>query len=177
MDLTLSCAFLVLFGGLSFLFSGIEAGFLALNPVRIRRLAHSNYGAAKVLKSHLEDPEPFLWTILIGNTTANFGLVGYFVLLMQQLQTSAPIAKIGLCLIAFFGFYAFLDLLPKMLVRRFPNRITIFLTYPFELFFTVLAPLVKVISQFTPRAQASQLNQPSSKTPFQNRLIKMNYSH
>ena len=140
MDFIASSLLLCLFGALSFLFSGIEAGFLALNPVRIRRLAHSNYGAAKILKRHLDDPEPFLWTILISNTTANFALVGCFVILMQRVPPSPLIIEAGFCLIAFFAFYAFLDLLPKMLVRRFPNRITIFLTYPFELFFTVLSP-------------------------------------
>ena len=169
MDLLAPILFLVLCGGLSFLFSGIEAGFLALNPVRIRRLAHSNYSAAKALKSHLDDPDPFLWTILIGNTVANFGLVGCFVVLMQQLQPLPLLVRLGLCLVAFFGFYTLLDLLPKMLVRRFPNRITIFLTYPFELFYAILSPLVSLVSRLTPKSHSPQSKHPAYKTPFQNR--------
>jgi len=57
---------------LSFLFSGMEAGVLALNRLRIRQLMRSGNRRAQALHNYLERPENFLWTILIGNTLAKF---------------------------------------------------------------------------------------------------------
>ena len=53
---------------LSFLFSGMEAGVLALNRLRIRQYVRAGNPRAVVLHHYLEQPENFLWTILIGNT-------------------------------------------------------------------------------------------------------------
>src|SRR5580693_2797436 len=57
---------------LSFLFSGMETGVLALNRFRIRQYMRSGDRRAAVLHSFLENPEDFLWTILVGNTVVNF---------------------------------------------------------------------------------------------------------
>ena len=56
----------------SFLFSGMEAGVFALNRVRVRRLARTGQKSAKLLNGFLEKPERFLWTIMVGNTLAEF---------------------------------------------------------------------------------------------------------
>src|SRR5580700_539620 len=65
---------LVLFfcGALSFLFSGMESGVLALNHFRIRQLMRAGDKRAGALHGFLENPEDFLWTILVGNTVVNF---------------------------------------------------------------------------------------------------------
>src|ERR1700733_11055063 len=57
---------------LSFLFSGMESGVLALNHFRVRQLMRAGDRRAKVLHGFLENPEDFLWTILVGNTVVNF---------------------------------------------------------------------------------------------------------
>ena len=57
---------------LSFLFSGMESGVLALNHFRIRQRMRAGDRRAAVLHGFLENPEDFLWTILVGNTVANF---------------------------------------------------------------------------------------------------------
>src|SRR5258705_12265226 len=56
----------------SFLFSGMEAGVFALSRLRIRQQMRAGNPRAAALYGYLERPEDFLWTILIGNTTANF---------------------------------------------------------------------------------------------------------
>src|SRR5258708_1414405 len=56
----------------SFFFSGLEAGVFALSRVRIRRLVRAGSANAKRLSRYLVEPEEFLWTILTGNTLANF---------------------------------------------------------------------------------------------------------
>src|SRR3954464_10090711 len=59
---------------LSFLFSGMESGVLALNRFRIRHLMRSGNKRAAVLNHYLDNPEDFLWTILVGNTVANIAI-------------------------------------------------------------------------------------------------------
>src|SRR5215469_11828236 len=63
--------------GASFLLSGMEAGVFALNRLRIRRLARGGKESARILNGFLEKPERFLWTILVGNTLANFIILGW----------------------------------------------------------------------------------------------------
>src|SRR5882757_9642830 len=62
---------------LAFLLSGMEAGVFALNRLRVRRLARAGRPSAKLLNGFLEKPEKFLWTILVGNTLANFLILGF----------------------------------------------------------------------------------------------------
>lgn len=169
MDLLTASLLLLISGGLSFLFSGIESGFLALNPVRIRSLARNQYHSAEKLKHHLDDPEPFLWTILIGNTSANFLFVAMAVYIVRTHTALSSFATIVVCFGVLFVFYTFLDLLPKMLVRRFPNRLTIFLTYPFELFFGLVAPVTRIISRIKAIAGNARETSNQAIAPFQNR--------
>ena len=49
----------------------------ALNRLRVRRLARTGKPSAKLLQGFLENPERFLWTILVGNTLANFLILGW----------------------------------------------------------------------------------------------------
>ena len=42
---------------------------------RIRRLIREGNTPARQLYQYLENPEDFLWTILVGNTLANFAVV------------------------------------------------------------------------------------------------------
>ena len=69
----------LLFGvclALSFILSGMEAGVFALSRLRIRRQMRAGRKSARVLHNYLEAPENFLWTILVGNTVANFMILG-----------------------------------------------------------------------------------------------------
>src|SRR6266700_7759535 len=66
---------LVLCLATSFLMSGMEAGVFALSRLRIRQQVRAGNRRAKVLHDYLENPEDFLWTILIGNTLANVTIV------------------------------------------------------------------------------------------------------
>ena len=57
----------------------MEAGVFALNRLRVRQLARAGRPSAKLLHDFLEHPENFLWTILVGNTLANFIILGWVV--------------------------------------------------------------------------------------------------
>src|SRR6516162_10354009 len=67
----------------SFVLSGMEAGVFALSRLRIRRQLRAGNRAAQVLYRYLENPENFLWTILVGNTVANFIILGWIILLLH----------------------------------------------------------------------------------------------
>src|SRR5512140_2222053 len=69
---------------LSFILSGMEAGVFALSRLRVRQQMRAGKGSAKVLHDYLENPENFLWTILVGNTVANFLILGWLLAQLHQ---------------------------------------------------------------------------------------------
>src|SRR6267142_6570692 len=69
---------------LSFLLSGMEAGVFALSRLRVRQQMRAGRRSAKVLHDFLENPENFLWTILVGNTVANFIILGLLLQVLEQ---------------------------------------------------------------------------------------------
>ena len=134
---------------LSFFLSGMEAGVFALNRLRIRQLMRAGKPRAKVLYSYLEEPEDFLWTILVGNTLANFVAVSLAVVALHQRFGSRPVVLWAIFLAGCFFFYALCELLPKMLFRTFPNRLCLALVGPFRLVHGTLSPLVALLSDLT----------------------------
>jgi putative hemolysin len=132
---------------LSFLFSGMEAGVLALNRLRIRQLMRSGDRRAQVLHEFLEKPEDFLWTILIGNTLANFVAVGLLVVVLAQALHEQVVLMVAAYLVLVFLIYTFCELLPKTLFRSLPNRMTLMLAGPFRYIHALLSPLVWVMSR------------------------------
>src|SRR5256885_7213186 len=107
----------ILFGfslALSFLLSGMEAGVFALSRLRIRQQMRAGRPSAQVLHQYLENPENFLWTILVGNTVANFFILGWLVVLLHQVLLGHRWWFSVIFAVITFFFYAFFDLLPKM---------------------------------------------------------------
>ncbi|PYJ06427.1 MAG: hypothetical protein DME25_06740 [Verrucomicrobia bacterium] len=141
-----------MFGGclaLSFLLSGMEAGVFALSRLRIRQQMRAGRRSAKVLHDYLENPENFLWTILVGNTVANFIILGWLVNVLHQRLGGHQVWFILMFAAIVYLFYTFFDLLPKMLFRRFPNRLVMLLAPPFGLIHWVLRPLVALVETFS----------------------------
>jgi putative hemolysin len=118
---TLDTIILVLCLFVSFLLSGMEAGVFALNRLRVRRLARAGRPSAKFLNQSLENPEKFLWTILVGNTLANFLILGFVLAKLHAWFADNDVLVIILFAVAVFIFYTLFDLLPKMLLRTMPN--------------------------------------------------------
>ncbi|MFO1477111.1 MAG: CNNM domain-containing protein [Verrucomicrobiota bacterium] len=130
---------------LSFLLSGMEAGLFALSRLRIRRLVRAGRGSAKLLHGFLENPENFLWTILVGNTLANFFILGAILLALDNWFHRQPFVFLAVFCAVVFLFYTFFDLLPKMLFRAYPNRLCITMARPFRMIYLVLRPLVWLV--------------------------------
>ncbi len=131
---------------LSFLLSGMEAGVFALNRLRVRRLARAGMPSAKVLQKFLENPERFLWTILVGNTLANFLIIGFLFVKIHAWFLGEPIVVFAVFAVAVFLFYTFFDLLPKMLFRAHPNSLCLSSANVFRLVNFTLSPLVLIVA-------------------------------
>jgi magnesium and cobalt exporter, CNNM family len=135
-------AFIVLCLVFSFLLSGMEAGVFALSRLRVRRLARAGRPSAKLLYSFLEHPENFLWTILVGNTLANFIILGWFIVELHRGFPGQHVLEIVVFAVAVFLFYTLFDLLPKMLFRARPNQFCLAVAGVFRPVHFVLQPLV-----------------------------------
>lgn len=128
--------------GMSFLMSGMESGVFALSRLRLRQQMRAGNRRAHLLHRYLEDPENFLLTILVGNTLAMFA--GFTLILTGLYQTLGrhPAWFWTAFAALAFVFYAFCDLLPKMLFRQFPTRLCVALVVPFRFIHLALSPLV-----------------------------------
>ncbi len=130
---------------LSFWLSGMEAGVMALSRLRIRQQMRTGRPSAKVLHQFLENPENFLWTIVVGNSLVNFVVLGWFFSTLYG-HISWRSGWFGLWFVAVgLVFYTFFDLLPKMLFRAYPNRLCLALARPFQVVHLGLRPLVAVV--------------------------------
>ena len=131
---------------LSFFLSGMEAGFFALSRLRIRHLLRTGNARAAALHTYLENPENFLWTILLGNTLANLGVVSIGVLGLYSGLRPWPALFLGALAGGVLLFYGVCELLPKMLFRLYPNRLCLALVVPFRLLHLLLRPLVAPVA-------------------------------
>lgn len=123
----------------SFIFSGIEAGILSVNRIRLRHRVKMRDRAAIKLNRLLTQPERLLVTVLIvtnlmnifaitlttGELVSRFGSMGYLFVFCGFL----PVHLIGL------------ELLPKSLFRRFPYRALAALAEPLRVADLLLSPM------------------------------------
>ncbi len=104
----------------SFLFNGIEAGLMSIDPVRLRHKLKRNLPAAVRLDRLLKSPERPLVTVLL---ITNFVDIVALILLARQLVSRFGDAGFILTVVVAIPIYLFvLGVLPKSLFRRFPFR-------------------------------------------------------
>lgn len=104
----------------SFLFSGIEAGLLSLDQVRLRHQVKLQNRAAILLDRLVKEPERLLATILL---VTNLADITGLLLLTRWLVMSLGAVGYLVALIVAAPIYLFLlGVLPKSLFRRFPYR-------------------------------------------------------
>lgn len=127
------------FLGFSFVFSGIEAGILSVNRVRLRHHVKNRDRAAIRLKRLLDKPERLLVTVLVVTNLMNIAAI--------TLTSQALVGYIGwrgylVTLGLFLPFNLFLlEVLPKSLFRRFPYRALSMLAEPLRIADLLLTPL------------------------------------
>jgi putative hemolysin len=126
----------------SFLFSGIEAGLLAVDPVRLRAQAKAGQPAALRLERLLKHPERLLVTVLL---ITNMADILALLLLTHQFVQAFGYAGFFLALLVALPIYVFvLGVLPKSLFRRFPFRALASLGRLLQIVSTVLWPVLEL---------------------------------
>ena len=131
----------------SFLLSGMEAGVFALSRLHVRRLARAGKPSAKLLQGFLEKPENFLWTILVGNTLANFMILGFMLVKIHQWLLGDRVLIVAVFAVVVFLFYALFDLLPKIFFRAHPNQLCLTAAPVFRLVHVVLSLPVWIVEK------------------------------
>src|SRR3954447_817391 len=131
--------FVALFLLVSFVFSGIEAGILSVNRVRLAHREKSGDAAAAKLNRLLSEPERLLVTVLVMTNLMNISAV---VLAAQELVRLFGPRGYLLTLAVFLPVYLVLiELLPKSIFRRFPFRALAKLAEPLRLADALLSPM------------------------------------
>lgn len=126
----------------SFVFSGVEAGLLSLNRVRLRnRVKHRDRNALR-LQRLLKNPGRLLLTVVVVTHLANILAItlatGYFVRLWGW-------AGYWVAYLFFLPLYLFgLELFPKSVFRRFPTHALAFLATPLRFVYLALSPVFKL---------------------------------
>src|SRR2546423_3731391 len=123
----------------SFLFAGIEAGLLALNPVRLRHRAKSGDRGAQRLQKMLKQPERLLITVLLVTNAAD--IIALIILTHELVVRLGWIGYPIAVAIALPVYLFLLGVLPKSLFRRFPLRAVARLSGLLELTTKLLWPL------------------------------------
>ncbi len=146
---------LVVFGcwAVSFLFAGIEAGALAVDPVRLRAQVKRKQRSAQRLYRLLQSPERLLVTVLI---VTNMADILALLLLTRRLFVAFGLIGFLISLFINLPIYVFvLGVLPKSLFRRFPFRALAPLAGLLEIVSTILWPVLEIGKQlgglFLPR--------------------------
>jgi putative hemolysin len=139
---TLEIILLLVCVALSFFFSGIETGLLALNKIRLRDRARRHDARALILQRYLDRPESLLTTVLVGNNLVN---VTATVIAMQAAlrQWSLP-PRVGVPLVIAMMVLVLLivgELVPKSLFRLYPFKLSLMLARPLRWCAVAMAPL------------------------------------
>jgi CBS domain containing-hemolysin-like protein len=129
----------------SFLCSGMEAGIFTLGRWRIAQQMRAGQQRAARLYAYLQNTENFLWTILVANTLALFFAMWIIAVALIRSFAEKPFVFWVSYLAAAFVFYAFCDLLPKTLFRKFPNRLCLAMSAPFRVLHILLFPIVSIV--------------------------------
>jgi putative hemolysin len=113
--------------------------------MRVRQQMRAGRRSAEVLHGYLENPENFLWTILVGNTVANFIILGMALIFLEEELPGERLEFAVVFVVIVFLFYTLFDLLPKMLFRLYPNRLCLACSRPFRFIHILLRPLVWLV--------------------------------
>jgi putative hemolysin len=132
----------------SFFLSGMESGVFALSRLRVRQRARAGSGNARRLLAYMDRPEDFLWTILVGNTVANFAAVALIWQDLQGLAKGREWAVWSMLLATGMAIYLVCELLPKRLFQRMPNRLCLLLLPVFAAIHWMLSPAVFLVGRF-----------------------------
>ncbi len=126
----------------SFVFAGIEAGLLSIDPVRLRHRVKRNMRAALMLNQLLQRPERLLVTVLLITNMAD--ILALLLLTRRLVWTFGYMGFFAALIIAFPIYLFVLAVFPKSLFRRFPFRALVALAGLLEVVSMILWPVLEL---------------------------------
>ncbi len=150
MPLILLIILLFIFLLLSGLFSLSETAVLSSNRYRIRHLAATGNKQAKKLALWLDAPQKLLATILLGNNFANIGAATVAAAIVartvaeEQRGVFLALETVALTLVVLL----FCELGPKAFATRTPERTSLRLVVPIELWMRISYPIAQLSIHF-----------------------------
>ena len=137
---------LLAFFALSAFFSLSETAIFASNKYKVRHLASQGNKPAQKLTEWLDVPDKLLATLLLGNNFASIGaatvsaaIVARIVVSPQALNIALAIETVVLTIVILL----FCELGPKALATRYPERISLRVVLPIEVFMKLFYPVTK----------------------------------
>ncbi len=133
----LSLAFCLL---VSFLFAGVEAGLLSINPVRLNHNVRQKAPGALHLQALLRHPQRLLITVLLVTNLLKILILVFVVTLLRPVlgDWAYPVTLA----IAIPVFVILLEMLPKSLFRRFPYQLLAPLSESLRVVYWLLSPAI-----------------------------------
>ncbi|MDD3803701.1 MAG: hemolysin family protein [bacterium] len=128
---------------MSFVFSSSEMSFVASDKLFVRIKSKSS-APFRLLRSLLENPKIYLYTVLVGNNIANTALtmVAESALLENNSVSSSLILSLGVSgVVLLFG-----EILPKMIATAYPEKISVVYAPFIRILYVILYPLILVSS-------------------------------
>jgi magnesium and cobalt exporter, CNNM family len=126
----------------SFVFAGIEAGLLSVDPVRLRHHVKREIPAAVRLNRLLQKPERVFVTVLLITNMAD--ILGLLLLTRRLVWELGPEGFVVAFVVALPIYLFVLAVLPKALFRRFPFRALLRLARLLEFVSTILSPVFEI---------------------------------
>jgi magnesium and cobalt exporter, CNNM family len=130
----------------SFLFNGIEAGLMSIDPVRLRHHVKQRVPAAIRLNRLLKRPERLLVTVLLVTNFAD--ILGLLLFTRLLVRTFGTLGFFLAFLIALPIYLFVLSVLAKSLIRRFPFRALAALAGLLQLTSVLLWPILQIGKYF-----------------------------
>jgi putative hemolysin len=130
---------LVLLLILSAFFSGAEAALFSLSTMQVERLKERSGALGRLITAMLKRPTNLIITFLIGNevvTVALSATATSVALLLYGKGGEYVAIAVTLVLLLFFS-----EVMPKSIAVRYPERVSLFVARPIQLFAYVIAPL------------------------------------
>lgn len=121
-------------------FSGIEIAFFSVSELKLRAMAESGDGKAKMAHYLRSNPQRLLSTILIGNNLANIAAASLATLIALRLFGSHAVAIVTALLtliILIFG-----EIVPKTLATKHALAVAVWVAYPIYGLEKLLTPIL-----------------------------------
>ena len=145
MEIAIYIVLLIVFLGLSALFSSAETAFIGASRVRIKHLENGREDKAARVVQMMRYPERFLSTVLLGNNLANTAIATLGTLIAVSFlsdNTGAVVATVCVTiLLLIFG-----EVTPKTIATHRPERLALLYVRPLEVISRIFHPLVVALS-------------------------------